>query len=161
MVALDDPGSQVRQPGVPAMNQAIVIALVAALGGFGAAWKIQNGNIASLEKAHVEQELADQRSASTAAIRRQEINIAAISAGVVREASLRRDVAGTRSALVGLSDASGEALRAASASKEACLERAATYDKVLRASAGRYVELAERADRHVNDIQTYSAACFE
>lgn len=73
-----------------------------------------------------------------------------------REQKLRRDADGARAALVGLSGAVDEAMRAAGASHEACLVTAATGTKLLQQCGDRYRGLAEIADRHASDVQTLS-----
>lgn len=110
------------------------------------------------EKEYVEQTLADQRSAAAEALRRQEAAIAAVNAGVVREATLRRDAAGARTALVSLHAAAEQAMRDAATSHEACTVTASTLSDVLQASTERYRELGETCDRHVNDLKTLTDA---
>jgi hypothetical protein len=122
--------------------------------GFGAAWKWQAYRMDAKELEHVQQQLANERSAATTAIRRTETVIAAQSAAAIRERGLRNDVAGARTAAISLHDAAAAAMRDASVSHAACTERAAALGDVLQASAERYRDLGETCDRHVSDIKT-------
>lgn len=130
-----------------------VTAAVAAT-SFGSAWQIQSWRYAAKEAQHEKQKLADVQQSAAATIRRADNIIAAQDAAKNRDSALRVDVAGARNALVGLHDAAADALRAAGASQAACLERAATLSELHQASARKYVELGEKADRHASDIQT-------
>lgn len=147
------------------MNLQTIITMALAIAGFGSAWSIQglrmdakvNGLITEQLKKdndHAEQQRIDDRAAATAAIRRTETVIAAQSAAMVRATTLRRDAVGTRTALVGLSDASERELRNAAASQTACIERANTLSQLLNTVATAGGELAEKAGRHTSDIQT-------
>ena len=126
--------------------------------GFGAAWKWQAYRMDAKELEHVQQQLANERSAATAAIRRTETVIQAQSAAAVRERNLRNDAAGARVAAISLHDAAAAAMRDASVSHAACTERASALGDVLGAveEAGR--SMAEKADRHALDAETLSAA---
>lgn len=140
------------------MSPQLIAAAVIAAASFGAAWQFQSWRMDAKEKEHVEQILADQRSASAAAIRRQEAVISAVNAGSVREVALRRDAAGARTALVGLSHATEQALRDAATTHATCIDRAAAVADVLKQSTERYRSLGETCDRHVSDIKTLTAA---
>ena len=141
--------------------QLIIAAIIAAAsfgGGFGAAWKIQNGIAAEKENEHVQQTLrATQESAATA-IRRADNVIAAQSAAALRERRLRADAASSRDALVGLSHAADEALSRAQATHAACLVTADAASELLITVSTERRELAEKADRHVNDIKMMQEA---
>ena len=133
--------------------QLIAAALIAAV-GFGSAWQIQSWRMDAREKERAQQELVDQQLSAKAAIRRQEKVIEAVNASNVREVTLRRDAAGSRAALVGLSHAAEQALRDAATSHTTCLDRATALGDVLQQSSARYRSLGETCDRHVNDIKT-------
>ena len=137
--------------------QLIIAGLLLAT-GFGTAWQIQSWRMDAKEKANVEQILADQRSAATAALRRQEVVIAAQTAAAGREVALRSDADSARTALVGLSHAAEQALRDAATSHATCLERAAAIADVQQQSTERYRSLGETCDRHVNDIKMMQEA---
>lgn len=126
--------------------------------GFGAAWKWQAYRMDAKELEHVQQQLANERSAATTAIRRTETVIAAQSAAAVRERNLRNDAAGARSAAISLHDAAAAAMRDAAVSHAACTERIGAIGELLGTveEAGR--SMAEKADRHALDAETLSAA---
>lgn len=140
------------------MSPQLIIAAIIATASFGSAWQIQSWRMDAKEKANVEQILVDQRSTATAALRRQEVVIAAQAAANSRAAVLRRDADSARTALVGLSLATEQALRDAATSHATCLERAATIADVQQQSTERYRSLGETCDRHVNDLKTIMAA---
>ena len=136
------------------MTPQLIVAGVIALGSFGTAWRIQDWRYQAKEAEHAEQQLANERSAATAAIRRTETVIQAQSAAAVRSAALRRDADGARVAAISLHDAAATAMRDAAVSHAACTERATALGDVLQASAERYRDLGETCDRHVSDIKT-------
>lgn len=133
---------------------ALAIAAASLLTGFGAAWKIQNGNIARLEKAHVEQELADERQAAADRSELQRIAAQAVRNGVEREVALRTSAAGASRALVGLSGAVDTTLRDAATSLGACTDRATALGGLLVDSERDYIETAAKAGRHASDVKT-------
>ena len=140
------------------MSPQLIIAAIIATASFGSAWQIQSWRMNAKEKANVEQILADQRSAATAALRRQEVVIAAQNAAAGREVALRRDADSARTALVGLSHATEQALRDAATSHAACLVTADAASELLITVSTERRELAEKADRHVNDIKMMQEA---
>jgi hypothetical protein len=133
--------------------QLIIAAVIAAV-SFGGAWQIQSWRFTAKENERAQQQLADQRSSAAGAIRRADNVIAAQSAATSRDAVLRRDAAGARTALVGLHDATEQAMRDAAATHAACVERTATLSELLRAVAQAGGEVSAQADRHANDAQT-------
>lgn len=135
------------------MTPQLIVAGVIALGSFGTAWRIQDWRYQAKEAEHAEQQLANERSAATAAIRRTETVIQAQSAAAVRSAALRRDADGARVAAISLHDAAATAMRDAAVSHAACTERATALGDVLGTveAAGRAV--SEKADRHALDAQ--------
>ena len=118
------------------MNPCLIVALAIAAGSFGSAWQIQSWRYDAKEKARVEQQLEDVRQSAARNIRFRDVEIDA------------QNQAETRART-----STDAALRAAGASKEACLIRAATLGELFEESAAEYTELAEKAGRHVNDIQ--------
>lgn len=136
------------------MTPQLIAAVVVALAGFGSAWQIQSWRYQAKEAQHEQQKLADVQQSAAATIRRADNVIAAQDAAQTRDSALRLDAAGARDALERLHDAAADALRAAGASQAACLERAATLSELHQASARRYVELGEKADRHASDVKT-------
>ena len=135
------------------MNPCLIVALAIAAGSFGSAWQIQSWRYDAKEKARVEQQLEDVRQSAARNIRFRDVEIDAQNQAETRARNLRVDAAGARDALVGLRTSTDAALRAAGTSKEACLIRAATLGELFEESAAEYTELAEKAGRHVNDIQ--------
>lgn len=132
-------------------NLIAVAALLA--GAFFSGWQTQGWHRDSLEKDHAKQELAQIQLSAAANIRRADNVIVAQSAAAVRETVLRRDASAARSEL--------ERLRGdftprpgPGVSSEACRERTASLEDTLLSCAGRYSELAEKADRHANDVKT-------
>lgn len=136
------------------MNPQLIMAAILAAAGFVGGWTIQSWRYGAKENERAQQELVDERSAATTAIRRQESVIAATSAATARETTLRRDADGSRRALVSLSDATDQTLRDASTSLGACTERAAALGELFTTSAEQYRNVAEKADRHASDVKT-------
>ena len=133
---------------------ALVAAAVAATG----AWQVQNWRYAAKEKAHVEQQMADQRASAAAAIRRVDTVSQAQSDAAARLDSLRRSAGLARDELDGLRMASEAAMRTASASLDACRRDAAALASVLAdvERAGR--DMAAAAQGHASDSLMYQDA---
>ena len=140
------------------MNPQFIIAALIAAAGFGTAWKIQDWRMDAKEKEHVEQILDAERRAAAKAIRNQETVIAAQSEAARRSVTLRRDAAGSRDALVGLSRAAEAALRDAAASKDACIDSASKLKVVFLECSRNYEEVARDADNWENDARTLADA---
>ena len=136
------------------MNLGAILAIVVLLGSFTAGWTINGWRYQSKEKERVEQDLANIRSSAAATIRRADNVIAAQNAEAVRMVLLRNAAAGSRAALLGLSDAAEQALRDAASSHDACRIRADALGDVFRSCAEVLQGVAEKADRHVSDKQT-------
>ena len=132
---------------------ALTGAVIAGLASTGA-WQVQEWRYGAKETQRVQQQVITERSNAAVQIRRVDNVIIATNRARVREVVLRADAERARAALDGLRDAAASALRAAGASHDACLVRAATATKLLQQCAGTYQELGERADRHVSDIRT-------
>ena len=133
---------------------ALAIALASSATGFATAWKIQDYFIVKKENEYVEQTLRATKDAAAEAAKRSDNIIAAQNAATVRERSLRADAASSRDALIGVSHATGEALRAAQSNHAACLASANALGAVFETVTAERRELAEKADRHVVDVQT-------
>ena len=138
----------------PQLIIALVIATASFGGGFGAAWKIQNGIAAEKENEYVQQTLRATRDAAATAIRRADNVIIAQSEAALRERRLRADAASSRDAVGRLSHAADEALSRAQATHAACLNTASAQSVVLNQCAVEYRGLAETADRIESDRQT-------
>lgn len=136
------------------MSPQLIIAFVLVASSFIGGWTAKSWQVGYKEKARVEQVLEQQRINAAAAIRRHDTVQEAQAASTAREAQLRADADGARSADDRLLVSRTRALRAATASQAACLDRAAALSELLGtvATAGR--ELAEKAGRHANDART-------
>lgn len=136
------------------MNLTAIIAIVSALiSGLGV-YKIQEWRMDAKEKAHVEQELADERQAAADRSELQRIAAQAVRNGVEREVALRTSAAGASRALVGLSGAVDTTLRDAATSLGACTDRATALGGLLVDSERDYIETAAKAGRHASDVKT-------
>lgn len=136
------------------MNLTAIIAIVSALiSGLGV-YKIQEWRMDAKEKAHVEQELADERQAAADRSELQRIAARAVRKGVEREVALRASAAGASLALVGLSGAVDTTLRDAATSLGACTDRATTLGGLLVDSERDYIETSAKAGRHASDVKT-------
>lgn len=133
---------------------ALIAAFIAATG----AWKIQAWRFDSKEKERVEQQLQDQRAQASTAIRRIDNVSQAQSDAAKREVVLRRDADSARGELDGLRLSTDAAIRSASASKDAAIDRAIALGELLNQCGRSYQELGAVADRHVSDIKTLEAA---
>ena len=136
----------------------VATALIAASLAATGAWKVQEWRFDAKEKERAEQQLESERNAATAAIRRSEAIIEAQNEAQSRLRRLRLDADGARAALVGLSNATDQALRDAAASHDACTVRAAAFSQLLNQCGAAYQELGAVADRHASDVQTIMAA---
>jgi hypothetical protein len=141
------------------MSAQLIIALVIALAGFGGGWQIQSWRYGAKETQRAKQELAAQQLRAAAVVRGLDNVIEAQSDATLRLRALRVDAAGSRAALLSLSDSADAALRTAATSQAACLERATALSDVLKTVSAERRELSEKADRHVNDLKTLMAVC--
>ena len=134
------------------MNPQLIIAAIIAALSFGSAWQIQSWRADAKEKANVQQTLrATQESAATA-IRRADNVILAQNAAVVRERTLRADIARGRSELDSLrSAASSYSLRAKSNPIGSGLDVADIFPELFLSCSGRLVEVAGEADQWKSD----------
>jgi len=123
--------------------------IAAALAATGA-WKVQDWRYGAKEKERVESQLADERLAATARVRREEQVIAAQNEAQTRARVLRLDADGSRAALVGLSHAAEAALRDAAVSKDACIDSASKLKVVFLECSRNYEEVARDADNWEN-----------
>ena len=133
-----------------------ILATVALLAGaFFSGWTAQGWHRDSLEKADAEQKLVDVRANAAASIRRTDAVIEAQNAAQTRDRNLRIAVSLARDERDGLRMELEEAQRRlAGLSPEACIKRAATLSDVLNQCTERYTGVAEKADRHANDVKT-------
>jgi len=133
------------------VNTTIITAAIAAAIGFGAAWRIQAGNITEMEAADATRRVTE----SSEAFRRLERDTAQIATAqgqkVARDAVLRADAGRAASAGGGLRLASADTVRAAQADSSACFESIARYDIVLSSMVTAGEQMAETADRWASD----------
>ena len=119
--------------------------------GFGAAWKWQAANITEIELTHAQQTLSLELEARDDAER----HLAQISAAQTKATTALQRVAteraGADSAGNGLRLTTASAVQAAAQNTTACPERAAAIADVFESCVGRYIDVAEKADRHVSD----------
>lgn len=136
----------------------VATAVLAAALSFGAAWQIQNWRMDANEKHRVEEQLADER--ELASMERKRINnvLDAQNNARLRERGLRADAGAARATVDGLRSAAERTVQAARSSLDACTERAAALGELLASVADAGADLAEKAGRHVNDIQTLTEA---
>ena len=133
---------------------AAVIAATAFAGGFGAAWKIQAGNINEREAQYAKQELANVRSSAASDIRRLDNAITAQNAATARSVALRRDRDSALTELGRLRLAVNSAVPSTCDAASAGTERANATNQLLLECAEQLTDLAEKADRHASDVKT-------
>ena len=138
---------------------AIAISAVSVAIGFGAAWKIQNGLQAEGEVERVQQTLRTIQESAARDIRKIDNVVAAQNAATIRARVLRDDADSARRALVGVRDAATARVLAAQADHAACIDASIALNDVFQTVSTERRELSEKADRHVNDIQTLTDAC--
>lgn len=129
----------------PTLIIAAVGASFAFAGGFGLAWKLQAGNIATIESEAKDERLAQQRAAHLLKERNLETVIKAQNAASGRVAVLRRESALAASAHDRLRTSSDNALRAANADAATCNRVVAAYGVVFAEAVGELQTLANDA----------------
>lgn len=131
---------------------------IAACAAAAAAWMWQANSygqqIANLKTEYAQAQVRAVEVAHAETIRLQSKADAADKAARVRANALALDVAGTRSALVSLSNAADSALRNAQTSGSACESRATALTDVFKGCAGQLQQVAAEADRIASDKQT-------
>lgn len=136
----------------------VATGLIAAMLAAAGAWRVQEWRHDAIDNERIEQALADQRLQAKATIRREEAVIAAQNESQVRTRRLRLDADAARAAADWLRASTDAALRAATASHDACLERADALGELLGTVAQAGAGMAEKADLHANDARTLSDA---
>jgi len=131
-----------------------IMAMVIALAGFGSAWTLQDWRYGAKEAHRAQQELADTRNNAAATLRRAENVIAAQNSAQSRAVALRRDADSARSELERLRNDLAHTTPSATTTPQACTERTIALSDVLGECAATYSDLAGKADRHANDVQT-------
>jgi len=139
------------------LNLTILASALAGIAGFGLAWQLRAGTIESMKLEQANERIAIQR-AARAAIDRATVQITrAQTESATRAIALRADADAARGELDRLRDATAT-VRTPADDAAACADRTAAIGKLLNQCAAAYQELGERADRHVNDIRTLTAA---
>jgi len=136
------------------MHIQLIIAAVGFAGGFGAAWKIQAGNINEREAQHAKQELANVRQSAAADIRRLDNTIAAQNRSVARAVALRRDADSARAELGRLRNAVSSAVPSTCDASAPGVERTPPGSELLLECAEQLTDLAGKADRHAADVKS-------
>ena len=129
----------------------VATALIAASLAATGAWKVQNWRYDAKEKERVESQLADERLAATARVRREEQIIDAQNEAQARARVLRLDAAGSRAAADGLRDDIMRTRAEAATSLDACTDSASKLKVVFLECSRNYEEVARDADNWEND----------
>ena len=132
--------------------------IIGAILAFVGAWNLQGARITKLELDYANERNAQQLAAQQAAERHQAAFISATAAATSRANLLRVAAAAARSESDGLRESIATAMQAATASHDACLERAHALGVVFTQSTEQLTTMAERCDRHVSDVQTLTDA---
>lgn len=132
-------------------------------GAFGAGWMVNGWRLGErIQRMEHDQAQAELSAALAAGVKEAEWtkNLEdARNAATQREITIRADAAAARGAADGLRDDLAEIRRQLpSLAAEACHIRADALADVFQQCAGRYSELAEKADRHASDARTLSDA---
>lgn len=136
----------------------LIAALLSAAMAFAGAWQIQSLRTKANEKEHIERHAAQERDLHVLEQKRSRHALDAVNLSRASETRLRAESARNRDALVGLRASSADALSFARTSLDACLVATTTLSELHIAGATEYSELAEKAQRHVIDLQTLNAA---
>jgi len=136
------------------MRAALVIAVLSAAMGFGAAWKLQGHQLTKQELNHANERIAIARANRAALERNQNAVLAAQNNATARVVVLRRELAAAHGAVGGLRDDIDVAMRAANTSLDACTITARTAGELLAVCADRYTDMAGKAQGHVSDVRT-------
>ena len=137
----------------------LLAAIVAAAGSFYVAWQMQAGNVSAVELKHANSVLEATNRTNDAWRGIVANSLSAAASAANREVDTRKRLDGARSERDGLQrDLEEATARLATATPAACLDRAAALSAVLNNCTGAYSELAGKAERHANDIQTLTEA---
>jgi hypothetical protein len=137
----------------------LVSAALSFAGGFGIAWHVKNNEIESIRGLHAAELLDAERVAHQIDMAHKNALIDAQSKASQRDIVLRGVVDNLRGSVAGLRDSL--ALRVGDGSTSpanSCAYTSYTVASLLNQCAARYSDLAEKCDRHVNDIKTLTDA---
>ncbi len=130
---------------------AAAIATASAASGFAGGWQVQSWRQDAKEAKSVKQALLETQQSAARDIRRADNIITAQNSAVLRERSLRADVARSRDAAGRLSDAADAALRRAQDTHAACIDESAKLKVVFLECSREYESVARDADLWEND----------
>lgn len=139
------------------MSPHLIIAAVIAAMGFGAAWQIQSWRYTSKEADREQQQLEQVQQSAAASIRRADNVIAAQNAANARSVVLDRDRDRAYLELERLRTAASQ-VPGASATPDACPDRADTARELLVACGAELIEMGAKADRHASDAMMLQQA---
>ena len=135
------------------MNPTIIVSLITSFIGFGLAWQLQGHRFTKMELTYANERIATAR-ASRQTLERVTGQIEKAQANATtRGIQLRTDVSAAVNAGNGLRLTTAAVVRTATSDPTVCSDTAATLGKLFDDSSTRYGELAEKAQRHVIDIQ--------
>jgi hypothetical protein len=140
------------------VNITLIAAAISAAIGFGAAWQIQGHFLIKQQLGQANERISLQRAARTTLERTLATQQAAQVNAAARGVALRESDAATRAELEQLRNSTQTFVRAAAATPNACPDTAATLAGLLDTMAIAGGELADKAGRHVSDIQTLTEA---
>jgi len=132
---------------------ALVSAAVSGAAGFGLAWRLQTATINSIELESANERISQQRTARQNTERLMAQYASAQSNATVRAITLRRDAVSAADVGSGLRLKTADAVRTAASDPALCSDTATALGELLTTVSTERRELAEKADRHVIDIQ--------
>lgn len=135
-----------------------LISVFVALSTFSGAWYVQGlrwkENVSTIQAEH-KQELDTIKDTANRQFKEASKNHAkALQNAVTKQATLSRDVVASRDALVRLSSATEDTIRASRTSTEACYTAADTLRIVFNDCSKEYEQMGKEAQGHVIDKQT-------
>lgn len=140
------------------MNITLIAAAISAALGFGAAWQIQGHFLIKQQLGQANERIQLQRTARATLERALTTQQTAQVNAAARGVSLRESAAAGRTELERLRQSTGAAVRAATATPATCPDTAIALGGLLDTVADAGAELADKAGRHVSDIQTLTEA---
>ena len=138
----------------PTLIITAVIAAMAAMAGFGAAWQLQAANITQLTLEHANERIATQDSIRTA-LEANTRQVAAAQSGAARRGIGNRAAADRAAAAGnGLRVQTASVVRTAATDPATCTHATTALATVFDQCAAELATLGATADRHASDIQT-------
>lgn len=135
------------------MNLTVIASVVSVIAGFSLAWQLQAHQILKKELIYAQDRIATAR-ASRQTLERVTRQIETAQANAtVRGIHLRTELASAVNAGNGLRIQTKNSVLAAASDARLCSDTAATLGELLDSVSTERRELAEKADRHVIDIQ--------